>query len=514
MLKERYISSLKKEWVLNAFFFLFLIVCVGQRIWLFFTVNINFIDNDQPIMWLGAKHFSKGLFYEPRFYGQDYNTMMEALFAVPLIKIGLPVYYAVPIATHLIFLTPFLFSSLFLFIMKQKEKALFVLGILMCMPVAYDIMNSIPRGFVTGLFFTSLMVISLVNVKDYRFILINTFLAYVGFLVNQNSVVVTGPVLFYLFLNNYRDRKYYMHSFIGIVLALPVDYLLNHFYKVHLNYVFYPANNHYSLSYFTEAITHLDQRFAHVSLFIEERCFVLLILFMVVGLFLYKSNINLFYSFLVFLLVIFVSFFSSKVSDGIVWPFYSYSRMYLGVPILLVLLMIGSSLDFKKIMTIFIPIILIFTIYKEINFTKSLAYHRQEKMWGHVHLNTLKEIRKTVRECKEICIKHGVSDFIIINSVWHDDEINYAGPALYDDFPNTLKPSFERRTWRMEEERNRIHEQFIVYVADENFDKTTKQKYPFMDITKLNYYSMFHIKNNKLTTAAFLKAVNATTIGY
>ncbi len=29
-------------------------------------------------------------------------------------------------------------------------------------------------------------------------------------------------------------------------------------------------------------------------------------------------------------------------------------------------------------------------------------------------------------------IEQGVNDFVIVNSAWHDDEINYAGPAIYE----------------------------------------------------------------------------------
>ena len=130
-------------------------------------------------MWLGAKHYSQGLFYEPRFYGQDYNTMMEALFAVPFIKMGMPVYYAVPLATHLIALVPFLFTAIYLFLKQKKEAAVFVLAVLLCMPTGYDIMNAIPRGFVTGIFFTSLFIINVLNPKQYVFILINIWMAYV-----------------------------------------------------------------------------------------------------------------------------------------------------------------------------------------------------------------------------------------------------------------------------------------------------------------------------------------------
>jgi hypothetical protein len=513
LLENEHIFGIKKEWLLNTFFFLFIAIILIHKIWLFTTINTNCIDNDQPIMWLGAKHYSQGLFYEPRFYGQDYNTLMEALFAVPFIKIGIPIYYSVPISTHIIFLTPFLFTAIYLFKKQHKELAICVLGTLLCMPVGYDIMSSIPRGFVTGVFFTSFFVISLLNPKNYRFILINTFLAYVGYLVNQNSVLVSAPILFYLFLLSYNDKKYYFYSFLGLIMALPIDYLLNHFYKTHPNYVFYPANNYYSLTFFKDAISHLDQRFAHISFFIEEKSALLLILFIVTAVYLYMKNKKLFFGFLLFFAVLVVSFFSSKVSDGIVWPFYSYSRMYIGLPILFYLILIGSTINLKKGILVFIPIVVCFTIYKEFNFMNKVAYHTQEKMWGHVHLNTLDEIKTALETYKRICKEQKVTDFIIINSVWHDDEINYAGPALHNDFPNTLKPSFERRTWRLEEEKGKVHERFIIYVADYNFDKVAKEKYPNIDITRVDDNGCFLIKNNKLNTSAFLKYINAAVIG-
>ena len=45
-------------------------------------------------MWNGARDFANGNFYEPRYYGQDYNTYMEALFAVPFMLIGFPVAFS------------------------------------------------------------------------------------------------------------------------------------------------------------------------------------------------------------------------------------------------------------------------------------------------------------------------------------------------------------------------------------------------------------------------------------
>ena len=511
---NRYISVFKKDIVLNSLFWLFLVLILVNRIFLFLTVNINCIDNDQVVMWSGAKHFAQGLFYVPRYYGQDYNTMMEGLFAVPFIKLGLPVYHAVPLATHLIFLTPFLFTAFYLFFKRKKERSLFVLSILLCMPVGYDIMNSIPRGFITGMFFSSLFVVSLHNLKNYRFILINTFLAYTGYLVNQNSILVSAPFLFYLFLENYKDKKYYLYTITGVLLAVPIDYGLNHFYKVHPNYILYSFSNEYSFTYFKNAILNLGQRFAHISFFVEENSILILLVFALIGVLFYKRDLKLFYSYLLFLFIIFCSFFSSKISDGIVWPFFSYSRMYLGIPILIYLWTTKLNLDFKKIMAVLIPITLLFTVYKEFYFKKTIAYHRQEKMWGHVHLNTLSEILQTLNTYKEFCKEQAVNDFVMVNPVWHDDEINYAGPAVYDDFPNTFKPSFERRTWRIFEESKNVHQKFIVLTADYNFDTYVKENYKDIDIVRLDDYGLFLIKNNKRTTVDFIKHIHAVTDGF
>ena len=504
----------KKEAVLNSFFFLFIAIILFQRILLFLTVNQDCIDNDQVVMWSGAKHFSQGLFYVPRYYGQDYNTMMEGLFAAPLIKMGMAVYYAVPIATHFIFLTPFLFTAIYLFKKQKKEQSILVLAILLCLPIGFDIMTSIPRGFVTGLFFTSLFVVSLYNLKNYTFILINTFLAYVGYLVSQNSVIVSAPFLFYLLLINYKDKKYYIYSAGGIVLALPIDYLLNHFYKVNPNYVLYGFTNEFSFEFFKDAILNLDKRFAHIGFFIEETSIVVLLTFMSLGFLLFKNNKKLFLSLLVFFIIVLVSFFSSKVNDGIVWPFYSYSRMYLGFPIVIYLMIVALNIDLKKTMCLVIPIVLLFSSYKEITFKTSLAYHVQEKMWGHVHLNTLKEIIEAVDIIKKTCNEQGVKDFVIVNSAWHDDEINYAGPAIYDDFPNTFKPSFERRTWRIIEEKVNVHDKFVIYTGDYNFDKLITEQYKDVDISRINDYGVFLIKNNKRSTVDFIKHIHALTDGF
>lgn len=64
------------------------------------------VDQDQALLWQTALDYASGVFREPRFYGQDYNTALEALLSVPLVRCGVPVYFAVPIITAVLFLVP------------------------------------------------------------------------------------------------------------------------------------------------------------------------------------------------------------------------------------------------------------------------------------------------------------------------------------------------------------------------------------------------------------------------
>jgi hypothetical protein len=64
-------------------------------------------------MWNSAVDYSNGIFLEPFFYGQPLNYMVEALLAAPMLSLNINLYMALPIATGIISLLPFISLSLF-----------------------------------------------------------------------------------------------------------------------------------------------------------------------------------------------------------------------------------------------------------------------------------------------------------------------------------------------------------------------------------------------------------------
>jgi len=502
----------KTKNILNVLFFIFLALVIANRFALYFLLNFDFIDNDQPIMWLGTEDFSKGIFHEPRFYGQSYNTMLEALLAVPFYKLGIPTYECVPAVTHFLALFPFLFTSFYLFFKNEKAKAVVVLGGLLCLTTGYDIVTGIPRGFVTGIFFTSFFIISLYNPKKYTYILLNSFLAYVAYLVNPNSVVVSVPCLFYLWLQNYTEKSFYIYAAIGLVLALPIDYGLNHFYKVHPNYIVHGGENDFSFTYFTDAITHLNDRFAHISPFKDQQdttllvlCFALLIVF-------YKKNKALLYSMLLMLFIVLVSFSYSKTQDGNPWVFYSFSRMYIGIPLVILLLISLLNIKANKFFYLFASIVFLFSVFKFTTIKKSIVFHTDEKIRDRMQVISLKNLKDFVMHYKIIADRYHANDLIFVENYWQQDYLVYAGSTLMEDFPNTLNPHYDRRTWRMQEENTTVRKTFLLFSGSKTFFDT--HKIPSGKLTQIDEWGLYLVTDNTLTTIDFLRKTGFSVIPF
>lgn len=497
----------KKHLLLNATFLLFILLVIATRVLIFFEINLPFIDSDQPFMWAGVKDYSEGKFYEPRFYGQDYNTFLEALFAVPLYWVKVPVYYALPIATHFLSIFPFLFAAIYLFFNQRKENALVVLSVLLCLPWAYDIMSGIPRGFVSGLFFSSFFIISLSNPENLKWIFINSVLAIIGYFVNPNSILVSVPLLFYLFLNNFKTPNYYVISGTALLSMIPLYFLFNYFYKIHPDYIVLGLEYNFTTFYFWDILTHLDRHFAHINFFVEEKAFSVLGVLVLLGIIFFRKNRKALYSLLIFFAVILLSFFSAKTEDGVIWPFYSFSRIFLGIPLFIAFA--SSLIHLKsKVLTLFIAAICLgFSVYKFLDFDRALDCHTKHvEKWNGVHLMSVNSVFESLNFYKKKCEENKSQHFLISNTFWLCTYMNYGGSAIMKDFPETEETAAERRYWIREGNKDKIFEKFVFLSVKFDFDKRLRGDEKFT-LKRLDDYGLFLVENNQVPNKDFLSLV-------
>ena len=317
------------------FFFLLCLVIV-LRIFVLMDFSFQYTDSDQVIMWQGLRDYSKGEFHEPRFYGQAYNSMLEAFLAVPLYKLGIPAYKALPIITTLLAIFPFVFISLLVFLKRSPKLALLILSIPLVLPVEYSLITSLPRGFVTGIFISSFACLGIFYPKSKRVFLSSFFVTVIGFSLNANSILLAIPCLVYLFLENIRNKQFYIYAAIGGIAGLAIHFFANYFYVTH------PYNNThefplaFSFADLFTSLPHLNWYFNDVTPLLWNAGFLSLVLFIILAFLFYRKQEYKKAAVIGFIpVLILLSLGVNKVHDGAASVYFSYSRMYLALPVLL-----------------------------------------------------------------------------------------------------------------------------------------------------------------------------------
>jgi hypothetical protein len=479
------------------------------RFLIFFDININNVDSDQPLIWIAASDYSKGLFHEPRYYGQDYNTNMEGLFAVPLMWLKVPVYIAVPVATHFIFLTPYLFTAAYLFYTGKKTHALFVLAVLLCMPTAFDILTSIPRGFVTGLFFATFFILSLCKPHHKGYIILNSVFAIIGYFVNPNSIIISIPVLFYIFLHNYKKPQYYLVTAACLLLVIPLYLGMNKFYADHPEYIVYGLVYNFSLEHFVNNLSNLPLSWIHISFFSDRVPFALPATMLILAFFLWRQNIKAFYCFLLCILLVIISCFSGKTGDGTDWPFYSASRMYLALPLFLCIFFIFVPLQ-RILNIVFFATVICYSIYKFAHYNEKLRSHLKENLWVGVHIMPMASLLDAMNFYKGQCEKHNVDHFTIANAFWLSSYLAYGGPAIFPDYPQTMETNSERRYLVRERSTTKYVRRFMFLASKSDLDKTIETK--AFKLRRLDDYGLFLVEDNKMSMSEFAITVRAAEV--
>jgi len=505
-IRNKNLNDFQKQLVLNVSFYALLILLLVWRTLTVLNVTTVYFDSDQPFMWLGAHDFAKGIFMEPRFYGQDYNTFIEGLIAVPLLWCRVPVYYALPISTQILFLFPILFSAFYLFFQQRKQNAIILLALFNCLPLAFDIMTGLPRGLITGLFFTSFYVINVIHPNKERVFVLNTVLSVIGYFINPNLIIVAVPFYFFMFLNHYQSIRFYLIVLVCATLYFPLDWMFNGFYLRHPTYVVYGLEYAVSPMYFWKTFSRPNEIFTHLNFFIEGNCYILFTVYTSLMIVLYRKHKKSFYTSLLFIPFLLATFCMSKTWDGTTWPFYSFSRMYIGIPFVMFLL--TAVIPFKKIMfSAFLTFVcFVFFGFKTTHLQKDVEHSVDKTRWGFVHLMKRPNAIEAITFYKNVCDQNQVKHLFVSTGFFLNTFISYGGPAIYPDYPITQESVSERRYWAKEATKYQIIPSFIYIANDFNLD----QHYQLQEfkLKRLDDYGLYLVTENTLPTSQFFKTVS------
>jgi hypothetical protein len=488
------------DWAL--YLALFALVCIF-RVSVLQHFGFKWTDGDQVIMWHGVKDFAEGHFYETRFYGQSYNTMLESILALPLYLFGVDASFALPIVTSILAIFPFLLISFFVFIKKSSKVGLVILSIPLILPTNYSLITTMPRGFVTGIFVSSFMFLFIHNKSSLAGFFLSAFLMIVGYSINPNAILFSIPCFAYIFLNNIKNKSFYVYSFMGLVLGGTFHFLLNLFYKIHPNYNLHRYTLTYEFKNVVTGLNNLSLYFKDVGIVFAHGGMIIFMAFIIFALlFLLKKDMKSAVVVAIVPILILLSFSVSKIHDALDSIFYSYSRMYLALPLALALAI--SFIQIKKRFWIFYLYLLVPISCFAYNFSYLKHKIDVETNTGKNHMVSIKEVEVVKQDCyviKQLCTQHDI-DFIIIAFDWRSTLSTYGCSSCIEDFPKTLFPFYERRTWRMLEDENMAYKNVLI------IDMSRPLESLYTGIEKVeNKDGFFIIKNNTKKTFKLLESL-------
>ncbi len=223
-------------------FIVSIISVIVYRYFLLKDYAAQWVDEDQALLWYGtslAAHF--GL-KEPHFLGQAYGSMLESIVAVPLYWLGVPHNFALPIATSVLWFSPFLICAIKLW-KKNTSIATVLILYSMLFRWDYDILAGMPRSFISGFIFSFIGLVLLIEsdkTAKWKAFIAPILLA-LAFINTETTITIIGlGVLFYLLFlfKNLYSTWYVVVSgtFCGILLILfcnRIFYILNPEYLLH-----------------------------------------------------------------------------------------------------------------------------------------------------------------------------------------------------------------------------------------------------------------------------------------
>ena len=191
---------------------------IMDRAWLIVEHGARYTSSDEAVMWAMANDMSHGLFKEPFFYGQDYGPALEAVLAVPLLWAGVPVYWAMPIATSVLALAPFISFALWFAGREQWASAGLVALVPLLLPVQWGALTTMSRGFVNGIAVLALLpLVWAMTAQRLRFPLVGCIISF-AVVVNPNALLCAIPLLIAAVFRAAHPWRAAAWSFVG---ALP-----------------------------------------------------------------------------------------------------------------------------------------------------------------------------------------------------------------------------------------------------------------------------------------------------
>jgi len=321
-------------------FFGILVCTVMDRALFVGAFGVRYTGSDDVIFWMVAVDLANGILREPFLYGQNYNAPLESMAAVPLLWAQIPLHVAMPIVTSLLALAPFVAFGSRCAMERQYAQASLWVAIPLFLPVEWNIMTTITRGFVNGLAILALLpVLLMVRPDRTRSIGIGACLM-AALIVNPNVLLFAAPFALWYLIRDIKERSSIFWMMLGAAPLVAFQRWAFLFYAKGPERIVHRIDdwrlNFAPSDLLPEAIGQLDLHFAWMCPFVWDHgeAILLILSIPIIVLAAQRRKWSGIALTSVYPLIV-LSLCYPKTQDGFDSPFYAFSRVFLAMPILL-----------------------------------------------------------------------------------------------------------------------------------------------------------------------------------
>ena len=510
MIKKR-IDFLFKS---KRIYFVFLALVIVDRLFLLTNFSFKFVGSDDMIFWEASHDYLQGKFYAPYFYGQDYNFMLESLFAVPLLALNVPYYQALPISTSFIALFPFVFFSYTLFKRGYVTESIFIISIPLLLPIEYGMLSSMTRGFIQGLFFCGFLVLPLLEpLKKSSWIIFSTMTA-AAYVFNPNAVLFLFPVCLYMWMSNFKQIRFYLITVLCALPILSIEYFSQQFFVSNKETIIHrkPVLE-YSFNVCLDSLKELDIYFSNFSPLTWFAGWLSLVIAFIIGIALLRRDVKKGVSLILGVLFILSTLGFNKTHDRLDTIFLSSQRMFLAIPLFIGLAAYWGR-DLLAVSNNYFKVGLLATVICTLCIKLSLLnavidQHTKEKNYGSISIKKVKDLTCECARIKDTLTIYPV-DLIIYSASWQKhlnsavmEFCNYGCPLLEKGFPTSMMSIYDRRSWVFNQKKSAVVKNILIYNSDADFNILQSMKNCKLLTTQDP--KMFIISNNTLPTDSLFR---------
>lgn len=457
-------------------------------------------------MWGGLKDYASGVFREPRFYGQNYNSFLEAFLAVPLFQLGYKPYTALPFVSMCLSIFPFYYLAFLSLYKRSVFYAIIIMSMPLLLPFEYGVITSMPRGFVTGMPFAALALTAIYFDTEQRFLFMSGFFSVLAFSINSNVALLVAPAMIYLLMLNWKSKRYYVQMGAGLLFGFSLHWAAAHFYQSHPFYNVHPLQLHGSWELMVKGLRHPDVFLNYNSpIFWQHGALWLLVMALFGVFFLWQKKVNAAIAVFAMLLLLCASFAIGKIYDGTNSLYFHTARMYLAFPLLIVFCFALAKPQYETPMKYWVLLLPNYFFYTQFDsMEKSIKDLIAAKANDVVIVSPVKPIVADCVRLNGVAKKYHVDLFVVVNHFYADAYASGCS-ACVEGFPKTLQSNFERRTWRLLEDEKTIYPTVMFIDMYQKLDTANHLLKKLPDARDL-----YLAANNKLPTMRLLDSLHVS----